>query len=112
MENSCGSLDDYDQMHNPYYGTPITYPYPGELAETDRTRKNKYVEITKELEEMREKALKLHVSQMPFVSRLGSNLYLALRDKHMGEKCGKELAEGFFVMAPMHQHCMSETSKW
>ncbi len=47
LENSCGSLDDYDQMHNPYYGTPITYPYPGELAETDRTRKNKYVEITR-----------------------------------------------------------------
>lgn len=82
------------------------------LAYYYTNRANTFVEITKELEEMREKALKLHVSQMPFVSRLGSNLYLALRDKHMGKKCGKELAEGFFVMAPMHQHCMSETSKW
>ena len=75
-------------------------------------RANTFVEITKEDEDKREKAIRLHTSQMSGTDGLGTLLYLSLRDVHMGEKCGVPLAEGFFVMHNMHRHCVSESSNW
>ena len=75
-------------------------------------RANTFVEITKEDEDKREKAIRIHTSQMSGTDGLGTLLYLSLRDVHMGEKCGVPLAEGFFVMHNMHRHCVSESSNW
>lgn len=82
------------------------------LAYYYTARPNSFVEVTEENTVARENAIKLHKSQMPGLSALGINLYLSLRDKHMGELCGVKTAEGYFVMAPMHQHCVSESNLW
>ena len=80
------------------------------LAYYFTNRANTFVVISKEDENTREKAISKHVSQMKGVNGMGIYLYLTLRDKHMGEKCGEDLAEGFFVMSNLHRHCVSESS--
>ncbi len=82
------------------------------LAYYFTARPNVFVEISKENVETRSDAIKLHTSQMPTISRLGTELYITLRDKAMGEECGVPLAEGFFAMNPTHQHCVSEINNW
>jgi hypothetical protein len=39
-------------------------------------------------------------------------LYFALRANRMGTLAGAKQAEGFFVEAPMHQHCVTESNNW
>lgn len=46
VEQYTGSLGDYDIAGNPYFDKPISYSQ-GELAETNKTQKNKYVEVPK-----------------------------------------------------------------
>ncbi len=75
-------------------------------------RANSFVEVSAADVDARSAAIKLHESQMPKLALLGIELYLSLRDKSMGEQCGIERAEGFFVMAPMQQHCVSESNLW
>ena len=44
VEQYAGSLGEYDVAGNPYFDKPISYSQ-GDLAETNRTQKNKYVKI-------------------------------------------------------------------
>ena len=49
IEPSSGSsLSDYDVSANPYMSQPVTYPSPGDLAETDASVKSKYVPLEKD----------------------------------------------------------------
>lgn len=74
-------------------------------------RANSFVEISDDNVVARERAIKLHKSQMPTLAAMGINLYLSLRDKNMGKLCGAKMAEGFFVLSPIYQHCVSEINE-
>lgn len=49
IEPSSGiALSDYDVAGNPYLSQPVSYPSPCILAETDKSVKNKYVELKRD----------------------------------------------------------------
>ena len=47
IESSAGGVLSGYEIDSPYFSQTISYPVPGDLAETDRTKKNKYVEVIK-----------------------------------------------------------------
>ena len=47
IESSAGGVLSSYEIDSPYFTQTISYPVPGDLAETDRTKKNKYVEVIK-----------------------------------------------------------------
>ena len=48
IESSAGGVLSGYEIDSPYFSQTISYPVPGDLAETDRTKKNKYVEVIKD----------------------------------------------------------------
>jgi LmbE family N-acetylglucosaminyl deacetylase len=77
-------------------------------------RANSYVPLTDSEFEEKLKALKLHRSQFHFIDEesafdyLGISIYMTERAQNFGEKTGTMFAEGFFALAPFHQHCFTE----
>ena len=47
IESSAGGVLSGYEIDSPYFSQTISYPVPGDLAETDRTKKDKYVEVIK-----------------------------------------------------------------
>ncbi len=75
-------------------------------------RANIFVEFADDDQVKQIEACKLHKSQMSGTLAEAQGLYLALRANRMGAQAGVKQAEGFFVEAPMHQHCVTESNNW
>lgn len=75
-------------------------------------RANTFVEFTDDDQVKQVELMKCHASQMSPALAEGQALYLALRANRMGAQAGVKQAEGFFVEAPMHQHCVTESNAW
>lgn len=81
-------------------------------------RPNVFVEVSEKDTSARLNAIKCHKSQFSSALAEGLALYLALRDKEMAAFVNDDKrkrikwAEGFFAMAPLHQHVTSETNYW
>ncbi len=71
-------------------------------------RANSFVKLAEEDLDGRAAALALHKSQFEGLMLDGLLVYLGLRAKDMGSRAGTKYAEGFFAMAPMHQHASTE----
>lgn len=70
-------------------------------------RANSFVEVTEENMDARVRALEKHVSQFKPLERDGVLVYLGLRARDFGDQIGKKLAEGFFAIPPIAQHCVN-----
>jgi LmbE family N-acetylglucosaminyl deacetylase len=84
-------------------------------------RANVFVALSEEDVAARLNSLKCHKSQMSGALAEGLAVYLSVRDKYMAQQVTGEAdekkamvkaAEGFFAMAPLHQHCVSEVNDW
>lgn len=69
-------------------------------------RANAFVQLTEENLDARVVALEKHVSQFKPLERDGVLVYLGLRARAFGAKCGAKYAEGFFAVPPIAQHCV------
>ena len=75
-------------------------------------RANTFVEFSDEDQLKQVASFKIHRSQMSPTLAEAQGLYFALRANRMGAMAGVKQAEGFFVEAPMHQHCVTESNNW
>lgn len=83
-------------------------------------RANVFVKVEEDNTTARLNSIKCHKSQFSPSLAEGLALYLAMRDKEMGylasgsdeENRKVKCAEGFFAMAPLHQHVTSEPNDW
>ena len=77
-------------------------------------RPNQYVKVSKDDVKNMFEAIKKHQSQFPPNSEeyKGLKSYLTLRLRKMGMKRFSKYAMGFFVLGPVHQHCLSEVNEW
>ena len=75
-------------------------------------RANTFVEFSDDDQMKQLASFKIHKSQMSESLAETQALYFALRANRMGALAGVKQAEGFFVEAPMHQHCVTESNNW
>ncbi|MDD3477852.1 MAG: PIG-L family deacetylase [Candidatus Izemoplasmatales bacterium] len=75
-------------------------------------RANSWVELSDVDLVKRSASIRAHASQFQTEETLMQILgYLQMRGKQMGARIGKEEAEGYFVMAPVHQHSFPEINE-
>lgn len=72
---------------------------------------NCYVGVGKTYKLQRQ-AMACHVSQFDQATLNSFNTYFSAREICFGMRCFKRRAEGFRVLAPVHQHCFPEASNW
>jgi len=83
------------------------------LAYYFTNRPNRIMKTTKADFRNQLDSLKMHKSQFADIDEFNSlSMYLNLRRKEMGFKRLRSSGEGFFVMAPVHQHCFTEINRY